>query len=267
MPNKKSRGFKIYKIITLLLSVLFWMGVWALAAHRVDLEFLLPSPKATVSALAALAKTPEFWQISGESLLRILIGIIAGVFLGTLSAIFTSKVEALDSLFSPLMTLIKATPIASFIILALLWIDRNTLPVFITVLIVLPIVWSNVSSGIRSVDRGLLEVAKIYRFPYGKRIVKIYFPSVMPYFLASCRASLGMAWKAGIAAEVLCIPEKAIGTQMYFAKTYLETTELFAWTLAVIIFSVIIEKLIIFGLRRLADGLHVSAEEVSDAKA
>lgn len=89
----------------------------------------------------------------------------------------------------------------------------------------------------------------------------------MPYFLASCRASLGMAWKAGIAAEVLCIPEKAIGTQMYFAKTYLETTELFAWTLAVIIFSVIIEKLIIFGLRRLADGLHVSAEEVSDAKA
>ncbi len=265
MTNTKSRGFKIYKIITLLLSVLFWIGVWALAAHRVDLEFLLPSPKATVSALIGLAKTSEFWQISGESLFRILLGIVIAVILGTLSAVFTAKVNTLDSLLSPLMTVIKATPIASFIILALLWIDRNTLPVFITVLIVLPVVWSNVASGIRSVDRGLLETAKIYRFSLGKRILKIYFPSVMPYFLAAFRASLGMAWKAGIAAEVLCIPEKAIGTQIYFSKTYLETTELFAWTLAVIIFSVIIEKLLIFGLRKLAEVLHVSREEISDA--
>lgn len=267
MINTKSRGFKIYKIISLILSVLFWLGVWALLAYRVNIEFLLPSPKAAISALISLARTAEFWQISGESLLRILAGIVVAVVLGTLFAVFTANINTLDSLFSPLMTVIKATPIASFIILALLWIDRNTLPVFITVLIVLPVVWSNVSAGIRSVDRGLLDVAKIYRFSFGKKIIKIYLPSVMPYFLAACQSALGMAWKAGIAAEVLCIPERAIGTQMYFSKTYLQTTELFAWTLAVIIFSVIIEKLLIFGLKKLAQRLHVARGEVSDANA
>ncbi|MBO5416407.1 MAG: ABC transporter permease subunit [Clostridia bacterium] len=267
MTNTKSRGFKIYKIVTLILSVLFWIGVWALFSHRVNLEFLLPSPKATVIALTELAKTPEFWQISGLSLLRILSGILIAVALGTIFAVFTANIHTLDSLLSPLMTVVKATPIASFIILALLWIDRNTLPIFITVLIVLPVVWSNVSAGIRSVDRGLLEVAKIYRFSLGKRIIKIYLPSVMPYFLAACQSALGMAWKAGIAAEVLCTPESAIGTQIMNSKVYIETTELFAWTLAVIILSVIIEKLLIFGLKKLAQGLHVSRKEVSDANA
>ena len=163
------------------------------------------------------------------------------------------------------MTIIKATPIASFIVLALLWADKNTLPVFITILIVLPIVSSNISAGVRATDKLLLDVARVYRFSFGMRIKRIYIPSVMPYFLASCRASLGMAWKAGIAAEVLCTPRNAIGTKIYLSKTNLETTELFAWTLAVIIFSLIIEKLLIFLLNKLAKRLHVQKKEADNA--
>ena len=206
--------------------------------------------------------TISFWKVIGSSILRILIAILISLLLGSIMATLTAKLDAADTLLAPLMTVIKATPVASFIILAILWMDRNTLPAFITMLIVIPIVWSNVSAGIKGVDKKLLEVAKIYKFSLSKRIFKIYFPSTMPYFRAACRASLGMAWKAGIAAEVLCTPKQAIGTQIYFSKTYMETTELFAWTLAVILLSVIIEKLLITGLLSLSKKLHVTNTEV-----
>ena len=256
---------KLFKLISLLCSILFWILVWALLSKRVGIELLLPSPAATVSALGTLALTSDFWLTLGHTLIRILSGILIAILLGVITAVISARFFVADSLCSPIMSVIKATPIASFIILALLWIDRNTLPIFITVLIVLPVVWANVASGIRSVDGDLLEVAKVYRFSARKRITRIYIPSVMPYFLAACRASLGMAWKAGIAAEVLCTPTHAIGTEIYFSKTYLETTELFAWTLSVIIISIIIEKLLIFALSQAAQKLHISSGGVRNA--
>lgn len=252
MKNKR-----IVRIASIIFSIFFWILVWAILAYKINIDLLLPSPSATLKAIASLASTADFWQITALSVLRILLGIIISVIIGVILAVLTANLMTADSLLSPIMTVIKATPVASFIILALLWIDRNTLPIFITVLIVLPIVWANISQGIHSVDKGLLEVAKVYRFTFGKRISKVYIPSVMPYFLAACRASLGMAWKAGIAAEVLCSPQKAIGTQIYLSKTYLETTELFAWTLVVIVMSVIIEKLLILSINRIAKNMRI----------
>ena len=253
---------KIYTILGVAASVIFWILVWAALAWQINSEFLLPSPLGTVSALWNMLFTLTFWQIIGSSISRILVAILISLIIGSIMATLTAKLDAADALLAPLMTVIKATPVASFIILAILWMDRNTLPAFITMLIVVPIVYSNVSAGIKGVDKNLIEVAKIYKFSLSKRIFKIYVPSTMPYFLAACRASLGMAWKAGIAAEVLCTPKQAIGTQIYFAKTYMDTTELFAWTLAVILLSVIIEKLLIRGMLSLSKKLHVANTEV-----
>lgn len=248
----------LIKLISTIASILFWVLVWAIASAKVGNEFLLPDPILTAKRLFELAAEKEFWISASSSLLRILIGIIIAVFFGTFGAVLSSALSAADSLFSPLLTVIKATPIASFICLAYLWIKPSTLPIFITALIVLPIVWSNVASGIRSVNKDLLEVAKIYRFSPSKKLLRIYIPSVLPYFLAACRSSLGMAWKAGIAAEVIAPTEKAIGTEIYFAKAYFETADLFAWTLTVIILSILIEKLLILGLSKLAGRLRVS---------
>ena len=262
MINKK----KLLKLISVPISILFWISVWALISYNVNNEFLLPSPSDTVKALGELIVTGEFWLTAAISLERILFGIIIAALLGTVLGIITANLELLDSLFSPLLTLVKATPIASFIVLALLWADKNALPVFITVLIVLPIVHSNVASGIRSVDQKLIEVAMIYKFSLIKRIVKIHIPTVLPYFLAALRASLGMAWKAGIAAEVLCTPKNAIGTQIYFSKTYLETPLLFAWTLVVIVLSVIIEKLLMLGITTMIRKMHIEKGGADNAQ-
>lgn len=245
---------------------LFWFAIWALISFRINSQLLFPAPKSVIQALGKLAKTAEFWTTTVYSLLRVVLGILASLFIGSGLAVLTEKSKIFKALFSPVLGVVKATPVASFIILALLWLDRNTLPLYITALIVIPIVWSNVSEGIRAVDAELVDVAKIYKFSVFKRITKLYVPSVAPFFMAACKSSLGMAWKAGISAEVLSTPKYAIGTELYFSKTYLETPTLFAWTAVIIILSVIIEKLFVLGLSVLGKKMHFIPKGDSNGK-
>ena len=237
--------------------VAFWIAVWCVISYRVNSELLFPSPFSVIKALGELVCTKEFWITAAYSLLRVIAGIVISLAIGTVLAVLTERVGALKLILSPAVNVIKSTPVASFIILALLWVDRGSLPVLITALIVVPIVWSNVSEGIRSVDKSLIEVTKVYNFSTFKRITKLYVPSVAPFFIAACRSSLGMAWKAGISAEVLATPENAIGRELYFSKTYLETPALFAWTLVVIILSIVIEKLFIALLSKATKKMNV----------
>lgn len=240
-----------------LLVTVFWFAVWAVISFRVNSEFLLSSPVSVFKALCELVVTSEFWEIASLSLFRVVGGIVVSLIIGSILAILTECSSWIRTLLSPALGVIKATPVASFIILALLWIDRNTLPLFIISLIVVPIVWSNVSSGIRAVDKDLVDVTKVYRFTPMQKLSRLYVPSVAPYFMAACRSSLGIAWKAGISAEVLSTPQKAIGTELYFTKTYLETPSLFAWTMVIIVLSIIIEKLFVFGLEILGAKMHL----------
>ena len=155
------------------------------------------------------------------------------------------------ALLAPLLHIVRAAPVASFIILALVWFRTDVLPVFIAFLMVMPVVWANVEKGIHGIDPTLLEMAEVYRFGRLKTLLRIRLPSVMPYFLAACTTGLGSAWKSGIAAEVICRPALSIGRQLQDAKIYLETPEVFAWTATVVTLSILLEK----GLLQLAKRL------------
>ena len=226
-------------------AVLFWLGVWALLARLVDRELLLPSPWRVLCRVWELAGSAGFWTTTAWSILRVLSGLAAGTLLGVLLAALTEWSAAAKALLSPLMLLVKSTPVASFIILALIWLGRSVLPAFITGLMVLPVVWANVSAGIAGRDPLLLEMARVYRLPRLRVLRRITVPSVLPHFRAAMSAALGMGWKAGIAAEVLTVPARSIGKMIYESKLYLETTELFAWTTVVVVLSLIIERLLL----------------------
>lgn len=236
---------KARKIGSVVLTLLFWLGVWLWLARTVDQALLVPEPLAVFRRLIELAGTAEFWKITFTTIGRVLLGILSAAALGVLLAVLTTSSRLLDTLLSPLMTVVKSTPVASFVILALIWIERDILPVFIAGLMVLPVVWANVSAGIRETDAQLLELARVYRMPRGRVLRRVYVPSVMPHFRAACRAALGFGWKAGIAAEVLTVPGVSIGRMIYESKLYLQTTDLFAWTLCVILLSFLLEKLVL----------------------
>ncbi|MGE4483740.1 MAG: ABC transporter permease [Oscillospiraceae bacterium] len=233
---------KITKYLRLLAAAVFWIAVWELAALKVGQELILPAPTTVLSVLVTLSTDASFWIAAGLSLLRILTGFFAGVLLGTLLAPLTSWSRMADTLLSPILRIVRATPVASFIILALLWIGKSNVPGFAAMLMVTPVVWGNTSAGIKSTDGDLLEMASMYGFDPSKKLRLIYIPSIFPHWNAACVTALGLSWKAGIAAEVLCLPKSAMGTQLYYSKIYLETPSLFAWTAVVIIFSFILEK-------------------------
>ena len=232
-------------------ALAFWLGVWALVAAVVDRELLFPGPVTVVRRLVALAGEGMFWRVTAVSLLRIICGAAAGIFAGAVLALGTDRSRLLDALFAPLMGVIQAVPVASFILLVLIWVGRDILPTVIVFLMVLPVVWSNMSEGLRSADRDLLELARVYGFSRWKTAQLVYGPSIAPYFLSACRACLGLAWKSGVAAEVLTVPAQAIGRELYEAKLYMNTADLFAWTAVVAVCSLVIEYILDAAIVRL----------------
>lgn len=220
----------------------FWIGIWWLIAALVRQELLIPTPLAVVKTLLTLLPTALFWESVGMSLARIVLGFLAALLCGTALAVLTTRFSLVRAVFSPLLHIIRAAPVASFIILTLVWIDYDIIPAFIAFLMVLPIVWVNVEEGIRRTDKGLLEMAAVYAVPQHRVLTRLYLPSVKPYFTTACVNGLGFAWKSGVAAEVICRPDLAIGNRLQLAKITLETPEVFAWTAVVIVLSLVLEK-------------------------
>ncbi len=233
-------------------AALFWVAFWALLASRIGQPLLLPDPLAVAVSLARLMVTGGFWRDVADSVLRAGGAFAIGVALGTVLAVGTTQLALLRALLRPALVAIRATPVSSFIILALVWLKADWVPVLVGALMVLPIVWGNVSQGIESVDPELLEMARMYGFSSRQRVLKLYVPSVQPTFLAACETAMGLCWKATIAAEVLGLPRGAIGTRLHDAKIYLETDALFAWTLAVILLSLLLERAFAWLVRRAA---------------
>lgn len=230
-----------------------WLLLWQFAATLVGSSFLFPAPAAVFLKLGELLHEREFYLSCVHSLFRISVGCALGIIAGSLLGALTARSRVLYELLSPVLTLIKSTPVASFIILLLIWVRRDNIPSVTSFIMVVPLLWSNVHTGINKTDAGLLEMAQIFRLSAFKKITKIYIPLVMPYFAAGCATAIGLAWKAGIAAEVLSIPAKAIGTNLYYSKVNLEYTGLFAWTAAVIVLSLVFEKAIVFAINRLTE--------------
>ena len=202
----------------------------------------MPTAGDILQAFMGMCTGMEFWNTVFFSLLRVIIGFILAVVSGVILAWFSYRYNIVYNFVYPVLSVIKAAPVASFIILALLWICSGHVPAFISFLMVLPMIWSNVLQGFKETDRKLLEMADVFDFSVQRKIKMIYIPQVIPYFKTSCITGLGFAWKSGIAAEVISTPELSIGRKLYESKIYIETPELFAWTLTVIILSILAEK-------------------------
>ncbi len=250
-------------------ALAFWLAAWWVTSVLVGQELLVPSPAAVLVTLVNLAATPSFWQTTALSLLRVLVGFLAGVAAGVAAAVLTTRYAAVDALLSPALRVVRAAPVASFIILALVWIPTGRLPAFISFLMVVPVVWESMAQGIARQDRDLLEVARVFGFGRWQTLRRIRVPLLLPFFAAACTTGMGLAWKSGIAAEVISRPTVAVGSRLQDAKIYLETPEVFAWTITVVVLSLLLEGALRWAAARattwLAAGRESAGEEPGDA--
>lgn len=232
--------FKLY--VTKIFAICFWLLTWEGLSRSLANDILLPSPIAVMQSLMELMVSPVFWQTILFSSLRIIIGFLLALIIGMVLALISYRNRFVKELFMPFMKTIQAMPVASFIILALVWIHSKNLSVLTSFLMVMPLVYSNVLQGLLSADQKLLQMAKVFHLNRKKKIMAIYLPSITPFFISAISVGIGLCWKAGIAAEVIGIPTGSIGQQLYEAKLNLMIKELFAWTIVIIIISILFEK-------------------------
>ena len=228
----------------LLAAAVFWLAVWQAAAMAIGRqEVFLVSPIQAAGTLMELLPQADFWQRVGFSAGHILLGFALGVVVSVLLAAAAERWAWFDTLLAPVIQLVKATPVASFIILALVWVSGSSLSILISFFMVLPVLYGAVRTGLESADPQLLEMARVFRLPLGRRVKAIWLPAVLPAFRQGCSVALGICWKSGVAAEVIGLPDGSIGDALYRAKITLSTGELFAWTFVIIVLSAAFEKL------------------------
>ncbi len=233
------------------LPVMAWIILWQLLAMAVHNYILLAGPLQTAEALIRMAGERQFYLSVYSTFWHIISGFVLGTILGILMAYLAYKKEMVEDFLSPLVLLLKSVPVASFVILLLIWFGNSNISIIICMMVVFPILYLATLEGLKSTDIKLLEMAKVFRMPHGSMLRFIYLPQLKPFWKSSFKLAIGMSFKSGIAAEVIGQPLHSIGNGLYLSKVYLETGELFAWTIVVVFIAFLCEKLIGLLLDRL----------------
>lgn len=231
-------------------SLLTFLLLWALAAARIGKEIILPSPPVTMAQLWRLLTSGLFWAHLGATLGRGLLGFTLAFLAGLACGLLSGRCPTFKTFFHLWLTVIRSTPSMALILLALIWFKANAVTLFVTFLVVFPLITQNVMEGLKQIDPELEEMARLYQVSFRRRIRRLYLPAIMPYLATGAAAGLGITWKVMIAAEVMAYPQLGIGTRMDTARTYLETAEVFAWTVVIIAISLFFDRILDTLLRK-----------------
>jgi len=241
--NKETSMWKVCteRIAAIIVAILLWQ----LLAMKLDQKLLLATPVDVAKTLGVLVKSQEFYSAIAYSMGRILLGLLIGAAVGTACALLAGRWHFMEVLFWPYFSAMKATPVASIVILCLVWLSGRRLSVFIVFLVVTPVIYTNILAGIKNLDLKMKDMARVFGINGLRRLLYVYLPELKTYIIAAFTLATGMAFKAGIAAEVIGTPGGSVGKMLYNTKVYLETPELFAWTLVIIVLSVVVEQVIL----------------------
>lgn len=231
-------------------AILLALAFWQLAAMLIHQRILLVSPIQVLLRLTTIWQTEGFFSSIWFTLYHIVGGYFLGLIFGILLAVLADRWRWLETLLWPWVITIKTVPVASFVVICLIWLSAKNLSVFISFLIVFPIIYQNMLTGLRVRDGKLEEMAEIFRIRGFSRFRAITLPQIRDYLITACSITTGMAWKAGVAAEIIGTPNGSIGKMLYTSKIYLDTDDLLAWTVILVILSVTFEKLFMWILKK-----------------
>lgn len=232
--------------------ILFWLIAWQALSSLIHNRILLVGPQDTLRALAMQITTPAFWSSVWFSFSRISLGFFLALFSGLITGSLAFRKPLIGEILEPPIHLMKSIPVASFVILALIWTGSENLSIFISFIVVYPMIHISTLAGLSSADQKLLEMAAVFHVPLRRQVVYIYRTALYPFLDSTMKTALGMGFKSGIAAEVIGVPDGSIGAGLYTSKIYLDTANLFAWTFVIMLISILFEKLFLFLLRKAA---------------
>ena len=229
----------------------FWLLAWQVVAWLVANPILVASPVQVIAALGRLIPTSGFWLALGGSGLRILLGLLVGLMVGVGLAALAHVVRPVGYVMTPFIKALQAIPVVSFVILVLIWGSPASLTVSVVTVMVAPVAYLAVQAGLRARDPELTEVAQVFGANRWQRINAVAYPAIVPYFATAVQTAIGLAWKAGVSAEVIGLPRGSIGERLYFARLTLATADLLAWTVVIVGASLVVERFAAYLLAKL----------------
>ena len=236
-----TKGIK--RAIAILIPLVFWLLVWELLSLVANADFILPSPLHTLSVLLSLFGKSSFYKAVFASLLRVLLGFAIGALMGAALALAAHASSLLSTLIAPIMTVIKATPVASFIMVLWCFIGSSPVPTVIGALMVAPLIYHSLIKALQVKNTELDEVCRVYKIQGIRKFRFLYFPTILEFLIPAAVSAMGLCWKASIAAEIIAYTKNSIGREIYLSKAFLEGATLFAYTTVVILLSLVFEKL------------------------
>lgn len=245
-----SNKFLHRRYVATLLSVGIILVVWQILAMVIHSPLILPLPRETLEVLIQDMGKPLFWQHVGATACRSLVAFVISVVVGTLFGVASGASESIHNLLDFPLAMMRATPVVSFILLALFWFGSSLVPIFVAMIMSLPVMISAVEAGIKNTNKDLIACCRVYGFSTGKMLCHLYFPSCKPYFFSGTLAAFGLSWKVVAAAEVISLPHRSAGTLLQSAKVHLETAQVFAITLMLVILSFVLESIFSLVLHR-----------------
>ncbi len=225
-------------------SVISILAVWKILALYFDSSFIVPHPEDTLLTVIELIGSKDFLQVAGATVARGITGFVISAILGIGVGILAGVSPGFNAFINPVLVTIRSTPVISLILLALIWFSSGIVPVFIAMLTMFPFICTNVVDGIKSVDQGLIEMARFYNIGGRKIITGVYIPAIMPFIISGASSAMGIGWRAIIIGEVLSQPRYGIGTTMQSAQTFLNVDVVISWTLIAVLISYVFEKII-----------------------
>ena len=246
---------KTKTIAAYILSVLVILAAWIFVSKLINAELILPSPLEVFSSMGSLIKTKAFWQAFAHTFLRVIISFAITVVLGTALGIAAGFSKFLRDFFELPLAIIRATPVVAFILIALFWFKSGTVPVFVSVLMTLPIMTTAVANGFSKADEKLMGMAKVFCLSKSQIFKYIQFPSLVPFLLNGMVSSFGLTWKVVAAGEVLSLPKYAAGTMLQKAQVHLETSTVIAVAIILVLVSFILEQLFMSVVKRFSSTL------------
>jgi len=241
--SQTNHYLKKHRIIVKLGVIVFWLLVWQGIYLHINRPILVASPLATFTRISELVVTNAFWITVRGTTFRVIQGVLLAFSFGCILAVLTKRFLFLKILFEPILGIFRSVPSASIIILALVWLPTFQIPVFIVFLVITPLIWANIYEGLGSVDIKLLEMAKIFKWGLCKKARYIYMPHLAPFVASALSTAFGQGFRTAIGTEVIARPPNSMGRMIYDSRIYMQTVNLFAWTVAVLVISVLIVKI------------------------
>lgn len=253
------------KTIRKISIILIWLIIWEIGARAINNIIVLSGPIKVLNAFVMNLQKAEFYLTCLNSTAMILEGFLIALLLGLILGALSYRFKLIEDFLGPFMSAIKSVPVASFVVILLIWFGSKRLSVFVSFLIVLPNIYVPTIQGLKLRSQELKNLAKIHGMSIKDQVKFIYFPALAPHLYSGLKVSIGLAFKSGVAAEVIGMSKLTLGERIYMSKVYLETDQLFAWTLMVIILSFIFEK-VILGLFKKLETHHFKSRGIKTTK-